>query len=419
MDSNIDNPDPKSQELPRAAAVSTVDAMRLLDGIRVLDFGRYIAGPFCGALLADLGADVIRIERVGGGEDRFVAPIAPDGSGPMYLQVNRGKRSVTLDPRRDAGREVVERLVPTADVVIANLPLRGLEAMGLDEASLRALRADIVLTAVSAFGWDGPHADRVGFDGIAQVMSGAAHLTGRPGDPTKLYAPWVDVLTATNAAMGTLAALWQRERTGEGQLVEGALLRSALTVTNQLLTEQEQLGLDREPEGSRTQIAAPADIFATEDGAVIVQVIGDPLFARIARVIGADDWLDDPTLLGDEARAGRRVEICDRVAAWCAARTTAAVLGELGEARVPAGPVLTPQQVLDDPHAEEAGWWRHHEYPGLDLAARVLGFPVRLGPDDPAVDRRAPTVGEHTDEVLADLGYGPADIAALRSDGVI
>lgn len=399
--------------------LTTVRDMQLLDGIRVLDFGRYIAGPFCAALLADLGADVIRIERVGGGEDRFVGPVAPDGSGPMYLQVNRGKRSLTLDPRSEAGREVVARLVPTADVVVANLPREGLTSMGLDEVSLRAVRADIVLTAVSAFGWDGPHADRVGFDGVAQVMSGAAHLTGRPGDPTKFYAPWVDVLTATNAAMGTLAALWRRERTGEGQVVEGALLRSALTVTNALLMEQEQLAIDRRPEGNRTQIAAPADIFGTADGAVLVQVIGDPLFARIARVIGADDWLDDPTLRGDDARADRRAEICDRVAAWCGGRTTDEVLSTLGEARVPAGPVLTPQQALDDPHAEEAGWWRHHDYPELETAARVMGFPVRLAPDDPAVDRRAPTVGEHTDEVLVELGYGTEEIRALRADGVI
>lgn len=192
--------------------------MLLLDGIRVLDFGRYIAGPFCAALLGDLGADVIRVERVGGGEDRFVGAVAPDGSGPMYLQVNRGKRSLTLDPRSPSGREIVARLVTTADVVVANLPERGLRAIGLDEDSLRAHRADVVLTAISAFGWEGPHADRVGFDGVAQVMSGAAHLTGRPGDPTKLYAPWVDVMTATNAAMGTLAALWRREQIGRAHV---------------------------------------------------------------------------------------------------------------------------------------------------------------------------------------------------------
>ncbi|MEM8903415.1 MAG: CoA transferase [Actinomycetota bacterium] len=393
--------------------------MRLLDGIRVLDFGRYIAGPFCGALLADLGADVIRVERVGGGEDRFVGAVARDGSGPMYLQTNRGKRSLTLDPRSEAGREVVARLVPTADVVIANVPHRGLVSMGLDEASLRALRPDIVLTAVSAFGWEGRHADRVGFDGVAQVMSGAAYLTGRPGDPTKLYAPWVDVLTATNAALGTLAALWQRERTGQGQVVEGALLRSALTVSNALLMEQEQLAVDRRPEGSRTQIAAPADVFGTLDGAVLVQVIGDRLFVRIAGVIGADDWIDDPTLRGDDARAERREEICDRVAAWCAPRTTVDVLAALDEARVPCGPVLTPQQALDDPHAEEAGWWRHHDYPGLDVSARVLGFPVRLAPDDPPADRRAPQVGEHTEEVLVELGYRADEVAVLRADGVV
>jgi crotonobetainyl-CoA:carnitine CoA-transferase CaiB-like acyl-CoA transferase len=393
--------------------------MQLLTGVRVLDFGRYIAGPFAAALLGDLGADVIRIERVGGGEDRFVGPVAPDGSGPMFLQVNRGKRSVTLDPTSDDGREVVRRLVPTADVVVANLPLRGLEAMGLDEPSLRALRPDVVLTAVSAFGWEGPDADRVGFDGIAQVMSGGAYLTGRPGDPTKFYSPWVDFLTATNAAFGTLAALWHRERTGEGQVVEGALTRSALGVTNFLLSEQEQLGLDRVPEGSRTQTAAPADVFPTSDGAVIVQVVGDPLFARVARLLGHEEWIGDPRYTGDDARADRRDELGAVMGRWCAARTTEEAIAELNAARVPAGPVLTPQQALEDPHAEAAGWWRHHDYPGMATAARVMGFPVRLSADDPAVDRRAPTVGEHTDEVLTEIGYGPEEIERLRADGVV
>ncbi|MEM9606648.1 MAG: CoA transferase [Actinomycetota bacterium] len=393
--------------------------MELLAGVRILDFGRYIAGPFCAALLGDLGAEVIRVERVGGGEDRFVGRIAEDGSGPMFLQVNRGKRSLTLDPSSEEGREVVRRLVPTADVVVANLPRRGLRALGLDIESLRALRADVILTAISTFGNDGPDADRVGFDGIAQVMSGGAYLTGRPGDPTKFYSPWVDFLTATNAAYGTLAALWHRERTGEGQVVEGALLRSALGVTNFLLSEQEQLDVNRVPEGSRTQTGAPADVFPTTDGAVIVQVIGDPLFARLATLVGHEEWIGDPRYAGDDARAEHRDELGAAMAEWCRRRTTDEAIDQLGEARVPAGPVRSPQEALDDPHARAVGWWKRHAYPSLHADALVMGFPVGMSETEPAIDRRAPTVGEHTDEVLGELGYGAAEIDDLRRAGVI
>ena len=200
----------------------------VLEGIRVLDFGRYIAGPYCAALLAEQGAEVIRIEKREGSEDRFQAPVAETGEGALFLQMNRNKLGLTLDPMRPEGQEVVRRLVATADVVVANLPPQTLAAMKLDYASLTAVKPDIILTTVTAYGRGGPYSDRVGFDGIGQVMSGAVYMTGAGDPPYRAGVAWVDFGTAFLSAFGTLAALIERGKTGRGQKVEGALLRTAV-----------------------------------------------------------------------------------------------------------------------------------------------------------------------------------------------
>ncbi|HET7527277.1 MAG TPA: CoA transferase, partial [Burkholderiaceae bacterium] len=186
----------------------------VLVGIRVLDFGRFIAGPFCGALLADHGADVIRVDKVGGSEDRFLLPLAPSGEGGLYMQVNRGKRSLTLDPNTAEGRIIVGKLIVGADIVIANLPDATLQTMGLDYASVSALNPRTILVATNAFGKSGPDAHKLGFDGIGQALSGAVYMAGDPGAPRRAAVSWVDFGTAISAAFGALLALMARERTG-------------------------------------------------------------------------------------------------------------------------------------------------------------------------------------------------------------
>ena len=192
----------------------------ILDGIKVLDFGRYIAGPFCGALLGDYGAEVIRIERVDGSEDRFVTPVTDNEEGAMFLQLNRNKLGFTVNPTKEEGREIVERLVKKADVVIANLPENTLHSMGLDYERLKKINPAIVLTSNTAFGTTGPYAEKVGFDGVAQAMSGAMDMTGDPDLPSKAYSPYVDFCSASLAAYGTLLALMERQKTGKGQRVQ-------------------------------------------------------------------------------------------------------------------------------------------------------------------------------------------------------
>jgi crotonobetainyl-CoA:carnitine CoA-transferase CaiB-like acyl-CoA transferase len=391
----------------------------VLTGIRVLDFGRYIAGPYCAALLADLGADVIRIERIGGGEDRWVAPVSPDGVGAMYLAMNRNKRAMTLDPACPEGREIVRKLVATADVVVANLPPEVLRGLALDLDSLRQVRPDVILTTVTAFGAGGPWSHKHGFDGIGQVMCGSAYLTGTPEQPMRAAVAWVDFGTASLSAFGTLAALMARGKTGRGQKVEAALLRTAVAFNNPALVEQQVVRPDRVATLNRGQTSAPSDLFRTRDGWIIAYAIGNPMFARWARLMGEEHWLTDPRFADDLARGDNGEIVSKRMAEWAAKRTTAEALAELERARIPAGPLYSPQQALDDAHVRAAGLLVDTEYPGLPRPAPLAPTPVDLSETPGRFRHRAPTLGEHTEAILTELGYATSAIAGLRERGVI
>lgn len=391
----------------------------VLQGIRVLDFGRYIAGPFCATLLADMGAEVIRIEKVDGSEDRFLSPVTDQGDGALFMQMGRNKLGLTLNPMKPEGREIVKKLVATADVVVANLPPDTLEAMGLDYASLSAIKPDIILTMISAFGTGGPYQNRVGFDGLGQAMSGSMFLSGTPEQPVKAYAPYVDFGTASLSAFGTLAALYERQRTGRGQIVEGSLFNTALTMMNGTLIEQAMIQRNRVATLNRSQTSAPADTYRTLDGWVLVQSVGGPLFKRWVELIGEPHWLDDPRFQSDISRGDHGAVISERLAHWCAERTSAEVLEAMEEARIPAGPVLSPQQVLDDPHVNEKGLLKPMAFPGATRLAPVMQTPVELSATPGQIRQRAPTLGEHTDQILRELGYDDAEIAALRKNRII
>jgi crotonobetainyl-CoA:carnitine CoA-transferase CaiB-like acyl-CoA transferase len=390
-----------------------------LEGVRVLDFGKHVAGPWCAALLADLGADVVRIERPGGGDDRFVSPVAEDGSGAMYMVCNRGKRAITLRTHDPAARPVVDALIRWTDVIVANLPQATRAAMGIDWSQVQRLNPRVILTTATCFGDGGPYSGRLGFDGVVQAMSGAVALSGEPGHPTRCYAPYIDFGTGSYLALGTMTALLVRERSGRGQHVEGSLLNTGLITANRETVEQKVRSVDRQPMGNRGQIAAPYDVFETKDGHVFCSVIGNGQFSRWCQMVDRADLVDDPRLQSDAARENHGDELNGIMSEWCRCRSNDEAIAELVRFELAVGPVYRPTDVLDDPHVRAIGQLVNLDYPGTPASAPIADFPLTLSETPGGARRRAPTTGEHTDEVLAEIGLDPEEISALRAARVV
>ena len=392
----------------------------VLEGIRVLDFGRYIAGPYCAALLAEHGAEVIRIEKREGSEDRFQAPVADTGDGALFLQINRNKLGLTLDPMAPEGQEVVRKLVATADVVVANLPPQTLSAMKLDYDSLKAVKPDIILTTVTAYGRGGPYSDRVGFDGIGQVMSGAVYMTGTEDQPYRAQVPWVDFGTALHCAFGTMAALMARKATGKGQWVQGALLATAVTFGNALLIEQAVIQANRVPTGNRGQTSGPVDIFRTKDGWILVPGGRQSAVQALGQADGRGALAHRPALQGRHlARRQRRhhQRAHEPLVRRAHDRRRA---GDPGRGQDPGR--AGAQAAADARRSRTSRPWASSSRPSIPGAPRpapLAKVPVWLSETPGSIRHRAPTLGEHTDRILAELGYDAKAIAALREKRII
>ncbi len=343
--------------------------------------------------------------------------------------MNRNKRSLTLNPTKPAGREVVRRLVATADVVVANLPPATLHAMGLDLDSLREVKG-------------GHHPDHgLGLRSGRPLQRPGGLRRHRPGDVgdrlhdrrSRPSAAGGGALrrfgTALSCAYGTLAALMARQQTGEGQMVEGALLQTALMMGNSNLIEQAVIERDRQPTGNRGQTSAPSDLYRTADGWLLCSVIGEPLFKRWAGLMAEEasanggtetvDWLGDPRFADDLARGDNAGPIGERMNAWCASRSTADAVEALNAAMIPSAPAYSMQETLDDPHIAEVESSSSWDYPGIPRPAPVARPSVRLTGTPATIRHRAPTLGEHTDQILGDLGYSADEIAAFRAERVV
>ena len=396
---------------------------RVLSDIRVLDFGRFVAGPFCGMMLADMGAEVIRVERPGGEEDRTAGLQGPNGENMGFPCYGRNKKGITLNVFEGGqSRKILADLVEQADVVIHNFTPTAAQMAGLTYDELIKIKPDIILTAISCFGSTGPYAERPGFDFVAQAMSGAMKMGGFPDKPpVRSFVNAVDYGTGLAGAFGTMVALRHKEKTGEGQMVDLSLLQTALSYTASSIGDTEVLGTPKPIIGNRAAYVGPTDLYKCKDGYVFVAAIMNSLWRRMAAVIGRPDLIDDPELNSDYGRYKHKDRIDPLVKEWIAARTVDEVGREMEAARIPCGPVRELGEVSKDPHIQSANMLEYSDLgiPGLENVP-IPGVLPRMSKTPGSIETRAPRVGEHNNEIYGKLlGYSDDFLNELSDSGVI
>jgi crotonobetainyl-CoA:carnitine CoA-transferase CaiB-like acyl-CoA transferase len=393
-----------------------------LEGIRVLDFGRVIASAYCGTLLADMGAEVIKVERPGGEFDRRLGPFTPGGDALVYaLTTPRNKKSITLNTRDPEGKKILDELVKHASIIISGFTPKGNRAMGLDYERLKQINPGIILVAISGYGQNGPYADRPAFDAIAQAESGAMSYTGFPGSPpTRAAVPYVDFSTAILGAFGAMLALLHKERTGNGQLVDVALLDTAFTFVAGMGVVAEYALLNQiRPQVGNHSFYNFTDSFEARDGWVMISVIGNEIWRRFIGVIEREDLLEDNRFCDDDRRYQNRDLIRPIVSDWVAKHTASEIVRLLEAKRVPCGRVNSVRELVNDPHLTAREMLVNVQYPGVG-AVPLPGIPVKLSETPGKIETNAPRLGEHNSEIYSRLlGYSQTELDSMKQAGVI
>lgn len=394
--------------------------MKPLAGMRVIDLTQAMAAPFCTMNLADMGADVIKIEPpVEGEPTRALGAAQQNGHSATFMTMNRGKRGLTVDLKRPEGAEIVRRLARTADVLVQNYRPGVVERLGLGYRALREINPRLVYCSISGFGATGPYASRGGYDLVAQGMSGIISVTGdEQGPPAKAGVPLSDLAAGLFGAYGILCALEYRERTGEGQFVDTSLLEAAMALTVWESAEYWATGRAPGPLGSAHRLSAPYQAIRASDGWITVGANNDKLFGALCRAIDRGDLSGDPRFSGRSQRMANRRALIAEIEETTRARPRAHWLARLDAEGVPAGPINDYAAALADPHALARQMVVELLHPGAGKI-KALGVPVKLSETPGAVDRPAPLLGQHTGEILAELGYGIEEQRALRDHGVI
>ena len=397
--------------------------MKPLDGIKVLDLSRVLAGPWCTQLLADLGAEVIKIERPGAGDDtrHWGPPWHGEGDqrvAAYFLSCNRGKKSAAIDFSQPEGAALVRKLAADADIDVENFKAGGLKKFGLDAASLRSAYPKLIYASITGFGQDGPYADRAGYDFIIQGMGGMMSVTGLPdsepgGGPMRAGVAIVDLFTGMYTCVAILAALIRRQTIGEGTYIDMALFDTQLAVMANQASNALVSGKDPPRQGNTHPNIVPYQPFDAADQPIIVAVGNDRQFARLAAICGHAEWVADERFASNASRVAHREDIVALIADVIRSRTAAEWLEQLEAAGIPAGPINTMTQALTDVQAQ------HRQMVRTIAGVSMVGSPVRLDGARADSDLPPPALGEHTGEVLAALGVTASEIENLRAADVV
>ncbi|WP_043114870.1 CaiB/BaiF CoA transferase family protein [Pseudacidovorax intermedius] len=405
-----------------------------LDGIKVLDLSRVLAGPWCTQILADLGADVVKIERPGVGDDTrsWGPPFLKDAEGQdttqstYFTACNRNKRSMTVDMASAEGQQILRRMAAEADVVVENFKTGGLAQYGLDYASLRALNPRLVYCSVTGFGHDGPYAERAGYDLMIQAMSGMMSITGRPdaepgGGPLRVGVALIDLFTGCYASTAILAALRAREASGEGQHIDMALLDVSMAILANQATAFLNTGKPPQRQGNTHPSLAPYQDIATQDGSMLLAIGNNGQFARFCEAAGHAEWAADERFASNTLRVKHRAELIALMEAVTRTRTTAQWVTLLEDKAVPCGPINDIGQAFGDAQVQARGLAVTLPRDAGDGIEAITGVasPLRLTATPPVLRRAPPALGQHTDEVLAELGFSAEEIARFRAEAVV
>ena len=391
-----------------------------LQGLKVIELGQLIAGPFAAKTLADFGADVIKIEPPEGGDPLRQWRLIKDGTSVWWQVQSRNKRSVGLDLKTPEAQDIVRRLASQADVLIENFRPGAMEGWGLGPEVLLALNPRLIMLRVSGYGQTGPYRDRPGFGVVAEAMSGLRHLTGEPGRvPVRVGVSIGDTLASLHGVIGILMALHERKRSGQGQVIDVALYEAVFNCMESLLPEYSAFGAVRGPAGSALPGIAPTNAYACADGGyALVAGNGDSIFKRLMQCIGRPDLAQDPELAKNAGRVQRVEEIDAAIGAWTASLSVDQALAALEQAQVPSGKIYTVADIAADPHYAARGMLGQVT---LDdgSAVSVPGFVPKLSRTPGGHRRNAPALGQDTDAVLREMGLNSEQISALRERGIV
>lgn len=390
-----------------------------LSGLKVLDFTRVYSGPYCTMLLADLGADVIKIEACKKGDDtRFFYPIKNGESG-YFMYLNRNKKSLTLNLKSPKGKAIALALAKEADVLVENFSPGTMAGLGLDYEAVRAVNPSIVYASISGFGQNGPYRDKVAYDGVAQAMGGLVSLTGYPGSPPAKAGPAIsDAASGIHAAFALMSALYRRQNTGQGQYIDVAMMDVVFSMLENAVSVKTLMGITQSRLGNANPSSAPYNMYRCKDGFIVIATANDNLFVKLTKVMGQPELFEDPRFNSNPNRKANETAIDAIVERWTLEHTAAELEKILDAAGVPVSPVKTIDQLVQDPHLKHRNMLVEIDHPAVG-AVVYPGNPLKFSDTPVTTFNRAPLLGEHSAEILRSLGYTDEAVAALQAENII